>query len=509
MAMGKRGPRKRQSSMWVASSELPRSAGNPFYERLNRVLDEAGFDAFVEEQWAKFYADSLGPAEPGAGLAARRFAEPSTIPGLSSCTKPRRIDLETHQAGAAWVSSTRGGHRRCPCRPYPAPGRRPGRPPRPYRRSLAKGAACRRPARRAASSCFSRRSLRRFHRSRSRIVRAKFSLSLTFSRSPGPYSKYRHSAAVTEGRLPKRTKDVTPMTRTQILALTALLAMPHVTIAQQHNPDPAIPGYNLVPNHTPVGRGGASGDCGLRTSSGACFLDSLAFKLGTTNPAQRPGILEGALEHTRSMALTQTTREPLRREVGGVNKKWLVAGLALTTWGSLLMTDGSLQEEEELLSIGILAGGVVMVANQLMNIGTGRTELTDAGRRQRQAELARQRQAELARQRQAEQARQRAAQLARQREAEQEAARARQRAAEQARQREAELARQREREAAEERRAREEAERATAEEREAEREAAEERRAQEEADEATRRAEELRARIAELERQQQERERDR
>ena len=119
--MGKRGPRKRQSSMWVASSELPRSAGNPFYERLNRVLDEAGFDAFVEEQWAKFYADSLGPAEPGAGLAARRFAEPSTIPGLSSCTKPRRIDLETHQAGAAWVSSTRGGHRRCPCRPYPAP----------------------------------------------------------------------------------------------------------------------------------------------------------------------------------------------------------------------------------------------------------------------------------------------------------------------------------------------------------------------------------------------------
>ena len=60
MAMGKRSPRGRQPSMWVASAELPRSAGNPFYERLNRVLDEAGFDAFVGEQCAKFYTDGVG-----------------------------------------------------------------------------------------------------------------------------------------------------------------------------------------------------------------------------------------------------------------------------------------------------------------------------------------------------------------------------------------------------------------------------------------------------------------
>ena len=45
--------------MWVASSDLPRSAGHPFYERLNRVLDEAGFDAFVEAQCARFYADGV------------------------------------------------------------------------------------------------------------------------------------------------------------------------------------------------------------------------------------------------------------------------------------------------------------------------------------------------------------------------------------------------------------------------------------------------------------------
>ena len=34
--------------MWVAAEKLPRSPGHPFYERLNRVLEKAGFDAFVE-----------------------------------------------------------------------------------------------------------------------------------------------------------------------------------------------------------------------------------------------------------------------------------------------------------------------------------------------------------------------------------------------------------------------------------------------------------------------------
>ncbi|MPY91336.1 MAG: hypothetical protein GEU99_25920 [Luteitalea sp.] len=50
MAMGKRRRRHRQTTMWVATSDLPRTAAHPFYERLNRVLEDAGFDAFVEEQ---------------------------------------------------------------------------------------------------------------------------------------------------------------------------------------------------------------------------------------------------------------------------------------------------------------------------------------------------------------------------------------------------------------------------------------------------------------------------
>ena len=54
MAMGKRRRRARQNSMWVPASDLPRSAGHPFYERLNQVLDEAGFDAVVETHQAVF-----------------------------------------------------------------------------------------------------------------------------------------------------------------------------------------------------------------------------------------------------------------------------------------------------------------------------------------------------------------------------------------------------------------------------------------------------------------------
>ena len=58
--MGKKGKRDRQASMWVATADLPKSAGHPFYAQLNRVLDDAGFDTFVEAQCAQFYADGIG-----------------------------------------------------------------------------------------------------------------------------------------------------------------------------------------------------------------------------------------------------------------------------------------------------------------------------------------------------------------------------------------------------------------------------------------------------------------
>jgi len=59
MAIGKR-KSTRQQDLWVATSELTRSAGHPFYERVNRLLAGAGFDAFVEARCAKFYAEKMG-----------------------------------------------------------------------------------------------------------------------------------------------------------------------------------------------------------------------------------------------------------------------------------------------------------------------------------------------------------------------------------------------------------------------------------------------------------------
>jgi hypothetical protein len=39
MAMGKGRWRAKQTSMWVPTSDLPRSAAHPFYTRLNQILD--------------------------------------------------------------------------------------------------------------------------------------------------------------------------------------------------------------------------------------------------------------------------------------------------------------------------------------------------------------------------------------------------------------------------------------------------------------------------------------
>ena len=58
MAMGTREPE--QSALWVATSDLPRSPGHPFYARLNALLDAHGFDRFVEGTCRRFYAPVMG-----------------------------------------------------------------------------------------------------------------------------------------------------------------------------------------------------------------------------------------------------------------------------------------------------------------------------------------------------------------------------------------------------------------------------------------------------------------
>jgi transposase len=134
MAMGTRKQRERQEGFWVATSDLPRSAGHPFYERLNKLLEEAGFDAFVEEQCRRYYAPTMGRPSLAPGvyfrlllvgyfegldsergmawraadsLGLRRFLRiglEEMTPDHSTISRTRRlIDVETHREVFTWA----------------------------------------------------------------------------------------------------------------------------------------------------------------------------------------------------------------------------------------------------------------------------------------------------------------------------------------------------------------------------------------------------------------------
>ena len=53
-------PGERQTDLMVGWSELPRSPGHAFYDRLQAVLVVAGFDSFAEQESALYYASKLG-----------------------------------------------------------------------------------------------------------------------------------------------------------------------------------------------------------------------------------------------------------------------------------------------------------------------------------------------------------------------------------------------------------------------------------------------------------------
>ena len=76
--------------MWVTTADLPTSAGHPFFERLNRVLEEAGFDAFVEGLCAVFYASRLGRPSLRPGRYFRLLFI-GYFEGLSSERRPQMV----------------------------------------------------------------------------------------------------------------------------------------------------------------------------------------------------------------------------------------------------------------------------------------------------------------------------------------------------------------------------------------------------------------------------------
>ena len=62
MAMGKR--QQRQESLFIMADGLPKSAGHPFYQRLNTLLAEADFDRWIERRCQRYYAQEEKRGQP-------------------------------------------------------------------------------------------------------------------------------------------------------------------------------------------------------------------------------------------------------------------------------------------------------------------------------------------------------------------------------------------------------------------------------------------------------------
>ena len=134
MAMGKRKRKLRQQSIWIATQELPRSASHPFYKRLNRILEQNGFDEYVEQRCESFYAPTMGRPSLAPGMYFRvlmlgyfegidsergiawRAADSLSVrefvglelgeapPDHSTISRTRRlIEVETHRAVFSWI----------------------------------------------------------------------------------------------------------------------------------------------------------------------------------------------------------------------------------------------------------------------------------------------------------------------------------------------------------------------------------------------------------------------
>jgi transposase len=131
MAMGKRGDE--QEDLFVTHQQL-RSQSHPYYQAVNRVLRERGFDKYAEGLCAKFYAKKRGRRSLAPGVYFRclllgyfegidsergiawRAADSLSLrdflgipaskatPEHSTISRTRRlIDLETHQAVFTWA----------------------------------------------------------------------------------------------------------------------------------------------------------------------------------------------------------------------------------------------------------------------------------------------------------------------------------------------------------------------------------------------------------------------
>ena len=140
MAMGRRS--ERQRPMWVATQQLPRTRGHVFYDAVNEILKAEGFDAFVEQECARFYkSETIGRPSMAPGVYFRmvmigyfegidsergiawRCADSLSLkhflgfelmeatPDHTTMSRTRRlIDLETHGRTFSWMLQVLAKH---------------------------------------------------------------------------------------------------------------------------------------------------------------------------------------------------------------------------------------------------------------------------------------------------------------------------------------------------------------------------------------------------------------
>ncbi len=133
MAMGKR-KQLQQQPLFVVGTALPKTPAHPFYQKLNQILAEQGFDPWVEQLCSPFYHQTMGrPSLPPGqyfrllllgyfeGIDSERgiawrcadslslrafvgYALDETAADHSTISRTRRlIDLETHQQVFTWI----------------------------------------------------------------------------------------------------------------------------------------------------------------------------------------------------------------------------------------------------------------------------------------------------------------------------------------------------------------------------------------------------------------------
>jgi len=126
--------RSRQESLWISQDAVATSPGHPFYEQLERVLRDEGFDAFAESKCSPYYAKTQGRPSIPPGVYFRmllvgyferidsergicwRCADSLSLRGFlglgldeptpehSSLSRIRtRLPLEVHDAVFGWV----------------------------------------------------------------------------------------------------------------------------------------------------------------------------------------------------------------------------------------------------------------------------------------------------------------------------------------------------------------------------------------------------------------------